>query len=251
MRAAYAHVGAVVCDSLPFSQGGTAEQAKALQASGVDAVAGYLGAMTVPRLAALLDAGMAYVPVSFAGEYNDGPADEMAQLRALGIVAGVTVWLDLEGMAAFHAEPSVLIGKINAWALAVEAAGYVPGLYVGVPQPLTSSELGALAVKRYWRGQGSVRDRRNALAEPTPGWCMTQMFPSVVRGGVLVDCNMVGQDYKGRVPTWATRSPLDVGAVSPAADTLPSLPVPLVEVEAAPIVHPVVETVAEAQRRDE
>lgn len=248
MRAAYAPVGAVVVDSLPFSTGGTLAQAMALKASGVDALAGYLGAMTPARLEMLLHTGLAYCPVTFAGEYNDGPADEIAQLKALGIVAGVTVWLDLEGLKAFHSDAAELIGKINAWALAIEAAGYVPGLYVGVPQPLTSEELGALAVKRYWRGQGSVRDRRNALAEPTPGWCMTQMFPSVVRGGVLVDANMVGQDYKARVPTWATRSPLDAVDVSPAADTLPDLPV---HEDSGRAVYAMPETVAEAQRRDE
>jgi hypothetical protein len=203
MRVERASIGAVVCDSLPFSQGGTAEQARALKASGVDALAGYLGAMTPARLASVLDAELAYIPVTFAGEYNDGANDEIAQLHALGIPAGATVFLDLEGLAAFKSDPLLLIAKVNAWADAISAAGYMPGLYAGVPQPLTSGELYALRVQRYWRGQGSVRDRSNALAEPAGcGWCMTQMFPSVTRGGVLVDCNMVGQDYKGRVPAW-------------------------------------------------
>jgi hypothetical protein len=246
VRAAYAPVGAVVCDSLPFSQSGTAAQAAELRASGVDALACYLGVLSPARLALILDAGLGYVPVSLAGEYEDGPVDELAQLRALGIPSGVVVWLDLEGMRAFRADPETLIAKIDAWADAIAAAGYVPGLYVGVPQPLTSAELTALHVVRYWRGQGSIRDRHNALAEPGPGWCMVQFYPSVTRGGVLVDANMVGQDYRARVPTWATRGPLDAEVISPAADTLPALPVePLV------IVHPVVETVGEAQRRDE
>jgi hypothetical protein len=113
------------------------------------------------------------------------------------------VWLDLEGMHAFKANPVELIAKINTWANAIASAGYMPGLYVGVPQPLTSDELWNLRVSRYWRGQGSVRDRNNALAEPTGcGWCMWQAWPSKHRGGVWVDDNLVTADYRSRVPTW-------------------------------------------------
>ncbi len=204
MKAAQAPVGAVVVDSLPFSQGGTAAQAKALKAAGVSALAGYLGAMNAVRLGYLLAAGLAYVPVTFAGEYNDGPADEIAQLKALGVPGGTTVFLDLEGKAAHDSDPVALAAKIDDWAMKIAAAGYIPGLYVGVPQPFTSQELWSLKVQRYWRGQGSVRDRNNALAEPSGcGWCMTQMWPSHTRGDTWVDSNMVGHDYRGRALTWA------------------------------------------------
>lgn len=198
-----ATVGARGVDSLPFSMGGTAAQALALRASGVDFLVGYLGVINAQRVGYVLSAGLAFMPVALAGEYNDGPDDEISQLVALGVPKGVTVWLDLEGLNAFKSDPVILAGKINLWADKVNAAGYVAGLYVGVPQPFTSDELYALHVKRYWRGQGSVRDRFNALAEPTKcGWCMTQTFPSVVRAGVLVDVDIIGQDYQGRVPTW-------------------------------------------------
>lgn len=202
MRVENAKTGAVVADSLPFSQGGTVEQAKALKAAGADAFAGYLGAMTPGRLAAVLGAGLAFIPVTFAGEYNDGPNDELEQLKGLGIPVGATVFLDLEGLAAFKSDPVGLATKIDAWATALLGSGYVPGLYVGVPQPFTSQELYTLKVQRYWRGQGSIRDRNDALAEPACGWCMTQMWPSHSRGGVWTDSNMVGQDYKARVPSW-------------------------------------------------
>lgn len=203
MRVAPAPVGAHVVDSLPFSQAGTLEQAKALRASGVDALVGYLGVINATRVGHLHAAGLAFMPVTLAGEYEDGPADEIGQLRALGIPPGASVWLDLEGMKAFKSNPAELIAKSNAWADPIAAASYMPCLYVGVPQPLTSDELYALRVKRYWRGQGSVRDRFNALAEPTRcGWCMTQMFPSYHRGGAWVDSNMIGQDYQARTPAW-------------------------------------------------
>ena len=203
MRLAQAHVGAVVCDSLPFSQGGTLGQAQALAADGVHAVAGYLGAMTRERLGFLHAAGLAFTPVTFGGEYEDGPLDEVAQLKALGVPMGTTVWLDMEGLKAFNTVPAKLIGEIREWASGIAAAGFDPKLYVGVPQPLTSEELYALPVRGYWKGQGSVRDRNHQLAEPQGcGWMMTQMWPSVQRGRVLVDCNMVGQDFKRRTFSW-------------------------------------------------
>jgi hypothetical protein len=105
-------------------------------------------------------------------------------------------------MKAWKSDPKTLTAKIEAWAAAINAGGYIAGLYAGVPQPLTSKELGDLrGVTRYWKGQGRQVDRFGNLSEPTNGWCMHQMFPSFHMGGVWVDANMVGNDYKGRVPT--------------------------------------------------
>ncbi len=203
MKPEQAHTGARVVDSLPFSQTGSGMAAVGLWNAGAQAVAGYLGVINQTRLGYILGAGMAYVPVSLASEYTDGGADEVAQLKALAIPQGVTVYADLEGLGAFKSNPSLVISKLNEWATDITAAGYIPGLYVGSPQPLTSSELWLLKVSRYWKGQGACRDRYGNLAEPTTcGWGMTQMYPSVQAGGTLVDWNMVGQDYLGRLPTW-------------------------------------------------
>lgn len=208
MKIETAHVGAVCLDSLPFSQGGTAETVRVWKAFGVSCFIGYLGAMNPTRLGYVLDAGLAFMPVTFGGEYEDGAADEVAQLRALGIPTRnsdgtiVTVWLDLEGLKAFKSDPVALAAKINEWATAIVIAGFQPGLYVGNPQPFTSAELYALKVVRYWKGQGRCVDRNNALAEPGCGWCMDQKWPSVSAGGLLVDYNMIGHDYQGRAPSW-------------------------------------------------
>jgi len=205
MRAVTATVGARGVDSLPFAQAGTTSQAAALKASGVEFLVAYLGVINPARLAIVLASGLAFMPVTLAGEYEDGPSDEIGQLKTLGIPAGTSVWLDLEGMKAFRSDPLALVNKINTWADAIAEGGWMPCLYVGSPQPLTSRELWALRVKRYWRGQGRIVDRNNALAEPwNCGWCMTQMFPSVTWGGVLVDANIIGQDYLARVPSWVT-----------------------------------------------
>lgn len=72
-----------------------------------------------------------------------------------------------------------------------------------MPQPLTSEELYSLKHVRYWRGQGQVRDRHNALAAPACGWCMTQEYPSKMRGGISVDDDTIGPDKLGRLPVWA------------------------------------------------
>lgn len=202
MRTEPAKVGVIGVDSLPFSQSGTQAQADALADAGMSFVEGYLGVITPARVEYVLKAGMAFMPVTLAGRY-DG-AEAVAQLRALGLSPGVTTCLDVEGLAAFHTDPKLLAAKVNAWADAVACAGFEPGGYFGSPQPFTSDELWQLHVRRYWRGQGSIRDRKNELAEPTKcGWCVTQAYPSVVRGGVLVDVDMIGEDYLRRVPSWA------------------------------------------------
>lgn len=253
MKIEPALVGARGADSLPFSSGGTVGQAVALKAAGYDFFVGYLGAMNAARLGHVLAAGLAFMPVTFGGEYLDGADDEIAQLKALGIPAGCSVWLDMEGLKAFRTDPAKLIAMVNAWADAIASGGWMPCLYVGVPQPLTSAELNALHVVRYWKGQGSVRDRNNALAEPSGcGWTMTQMFPSVVRGGVLIDANIVGQDYKARVPTWA------VATLRTDAVTLPDLAAAVAQdppsepthAASSPTIHPLPDTVAEFLARD-
>lgn len=196
-------VGARLFDSVEFSQGGTAKQAEAIRDAGADGVFGYLGSFTPARLHAVFSAGLGFMPVTYGGEYEDGAEDEVRQLEALGVEKGVTVYVDMEGLKAFHSDPKTMITKLETWAVGISAAGYQPGIYVGVPQPLTSDELYHLkGIVRYWRGMGSTRDRNNGLVEPACGWGIWQAAPSVRRGGVLVDANMVTGDYKGRLPAW-------------------------------------------------
>lgn len=199
MKSAPVPVGARIVDSLPFSEGGTAALAAALKASGVEGVALYLGVAKPSLALACTAAGLGVIGVTL-GDAFDGAAT-VTQAKAM-LAPGTSVFLDVEGPTAMAMASGDLIAKINAWADPVLAAGFLAGIYVGVPQPLTSAELYGLRVVRYWHGQGSVRDRNNALAEPSCGWCMQQAWPSVTRGGVLVDCNQVGADFKTRVPSW-------------------------------------------------
>lgn len=211
MRVTTAFPGARGVDSLPFSKGGTADQARKLAASGVEFFVGYLGGMNKARLECVLDAGLAFMPVTFAGEYKDGAADEIAQLKALGIPAGATVWLDLEGTDAWNTPAVDLMALINAWARDIKAAGFMPGLYVGAPQPLTGKQLYSLGVQRYWLGIGRCVGKDGLDAYPDCGWCMRQDWHNQGMGlmwkdtGVFVDTNAIQCDHKGRLPAWVVR----------------------------------------------
>lgn len=214
MKLQTAYVGARGVDSLQFSNSGSVPQANLLKASGVDFFVGYLGAVNAGRLAAVIAAGLAFMPVTFAGEYKDGAADEIAQLKALGLPAGVSVWLDLEGLDAWNmgktAEGRANLSRlINAWAKDIAAAGYMPCLYVGAPQPLTGADLYALAVVRYWLGIGRCVDYTGKDAYPACGWSMRQDWHNEgVRGvnwrgtGIHVDTNSIQCDHRGRLPAW-------------------------------------------------
>ncbi len=204
LQAVQATPGVLVVDSLPYSMGGTPKIAAALKAEGVACVVGYLGAMNAARVAYLADAGIAFMPVTFGTtvEHFNGAAS-VAQAKALGYPEGGHVFLDVEGMAIFHTDPATLIAAINAWGQAVQDAGYKDGLYVGVPQPLDSAELYGLHESLYWHGQGQVRDRLNRFADPECGWCIRQKYPSLIRGGILVDDNTIEADKLGRLPFWA------------------------------------------------
>jgi len=210
VRVEPAFVGARGVDSLPFSQGGTAAQAQALAARGVDFFVGYLGAMSAGRLAAVLDAGLAFMPVTFAGAVFNGAEDELAQLAHLGIPLGTTVWLDLEGAKTLTVPIDVLTRQVNDWAAKIAAAGYMPGLYIAPPQPFTGPELAKLAVTRYWNSAGRVQDRNGKIWDEPEGcgFCMRQAYPqgNFRDTGVFVDVDIIWQDRRGRVPSWVRAS---------------------------------------------
>ena len=195
MIATSARVAAIGIDTV---QKLTAASCHSLKGEGVRFVVRYLGSVTKAELDAILDSGLAFMPVTYAKAYNGMSA--VSQLRELSIPHGATVWLDLEGEAS---APPDLIAKINAWAGQVEAAGYEPGLYVGAQCVLTSGELYALRVKRYWDSCSREVDRNGQVANPACDYCMQQLRPyNTTLGGVIVDIDVVQQDNKGRVPSW-------------------------------------------------
>jgi hypothetical protein len=221
MKAVKAFPGARGVDSHPFSVGGTAVQARALKATGIDFFIGYLGLIDKIRLRHVIDAGLAFMPVTLAARYDGGQA--VAQCNALGLPKGIVVWLDLEGLDAWNTPAPKLMTKIEAWAAKVVAAGYIAGLYVGAPQPLNGKQLYALkGITRYWLGIGRCVGKEPKAkkeftglpdgiidAYPERGWCVRQDWHGQKTGmywkntGVFVDTNSVQVDHKGDLPVWA------------------------------------------------
>jgi hypothetical protein len=167
--------------------------------------------LTREEVANLHRAGLAVMPVQHvASETAWTPTAALgarygitagATAQTLGIGAGTTVWLDLEGVA-----PSVgaydIIGYCNAWWGHVHAIGYQPGLYVGWHAGLTPMQLyRALKFSRYWAAYNLNRDQYPAVR----GVCMKQGAGKPPSGiGYPIDTNLVHADALGGLPqAWA------------------------------------------------
>lgn len=133
----------------------------------------------------------------------------VAKLKALGYPSGCTVFLDIEGVTV---DTPTLVSKINNWGSIIRHAGWDPGLYHGPGALLTSDELSALIVDRYWHGNARCLDRAGREAAPRQGYCMHQLRPgNAGRGqtmvgipiGLKIDCDVVTMDYLDRVPMFA------------------------------------------------
>lgn len=159
----------------------------------------YVTSLSVAELSDILRAELAVTLISYANSFD--PSDEIAALKALAIPKGTVVWLDVEGV---NDDPVTLSQRINTWAKAIQAAGYVAGLYVGAGVPLTNAELYALAVTRYWKSCSRCLDSHGAVQEPLCGYCMVQCTCEVERAGIEVDIDFAYHDYKGRGVTVVT-----------------------------------------------
>lgn len=179
----------------------TRDSAAALVAAGMNFGCRYLGdgpnSLTSEEIDAMIGAGLAVSPVTYGGDFD--PIAAVARAQRIGLPKATTIWLDVEGQTG---DADALIAKINGWASVVRKAWYDPGIYVGADALLTSAELFALDVDRYWKSMSRVEDRNGLLAEPRCGWCMTQFYPSAWVAGVWVDFDAIGKDYKNRLPTW-------------------------------------------------
>lgn len=90
-----------------------------------------------------------------------------------GLLVGTTIWCDLEEVSTYSTQEDV-IAYVNSWASIVAKANYIPGLYVGANQPLTSDELyWRLIVKKYWKSASNVPDI------PVRGYCMMQSLTNL------------------------------------------------------------------------
>ncbi len=166
---------------------------RALYAARVRWRAGYIEKMTLAELTAQLQEGVAFMPVTYALDFD--AAAQIAKLHALGTPHGVTVFLDVEGM---NLDAASLTLRINAWARSMIAGGFEAGLYVGAACPLSDAQLYALVVTRYWHSCSRVPDPLKR------GCCVRQLRPNdVTPTRVDVDVDIVEPDYQGGLPTLA------------------------------------------------
>ncbi len=160
---------------------------------------GYLDQLTVQEIEAHLEAGLGIWGIGFAKQFDGKHL--VARAKLLGLPLGATIAFDVE---AIDDDVSTLIAKINACTNDIQNAGYLAMGYFGAPQPLTSDEMSALVVSRYWRAGSLIRDRFGKVAAPERGWCLLQYAPQEVQHGVMIDRGRAKADYRGDVMTWVT-----------------------------------------------
>jgi hypothetical protein len=165
----------------------------------------YLETLTIPERDDLFAAGVPILlatearvgePLSAATGHESG-AISVQRAQALRAPSSVHVMIDLERPAAGSNVPA----HVNTFSAELSAASFGPLLYVGQPQPCTSSELFHMAPSRYWKAAGRIVDDRGELAEPSCGWCIVQCSPlEQDLFGQVVDVDFIQADNEGRLP---------------------------------------------------
>ncbi|MES2376265.1 MAG: DUF1906 domain-containing protein [Bacteroidota bacterium] len=122
--------------------------------------------------------------------------------QVAGLPPGINLWCDLEVVATGTSAADV-IAYCQAWYNAVNAGGYVPGLYVGFGIVLTAAQLYAnLSFQHYWsaynaetgvhgRGYQLVQHDQLPLKSVTPD-----------TSGSFFDPNITQADGLGGLPLW-------------------------------------------------
>jgi hypothetical protein len=147
-----------------------------------------LGLMVVQHVAA-----SPWTPSGSLGQSNGQYA--VANAEAIGLPGGMSLFLDLEGVAAGTSAQTVT-DYCESWFSVVTAAGYLPGIYIGANCGLSSSQIEALSFQYFWESGSTV---------PTlsTGYCMKQSISSsYVLAGVAYDLDVVQADANGRTPFW-------------------------------------------------
>jgi hypothetical protein len=165
------------------------------------------GDVTYDEAKSILQAGLALMPIypyPGSGWQPDGASGTVNGNRAIsgartaGFPDNMNLWMDLEGIADGWPAQSV-IDHCNAWYDVVEAAGFVPGLYVGLPCGLTGDQLySSLKFHHYWRSEST-----SSPAIPVRGY---QVIPSLSTTpadlGFEIDPDVTQRDNLGGNAQW-------------------------------------------------
>jgi hypothetical protein len=157
---------------------------------------------------AIVDAGLAlgvvqhplaagWSPTAKLGDSFGAAAANLA--GAAGLPGGITIWLDLEGVAQ-GTQAEDVIGYCNAWFKQVSAVNFIPGVYIGANPAISEDQMyWDLLTKSYWRG-GSDENAGVPATIPNRGYQMVQRIS--VSGGVEFDSNVVNTDNFGGKVFW-------------------------------------------------
>ena len=161
----------------------------------------------------LLNAGLALMPVQHVRGAGWVPTAALGasdgvhavyHAFVIGFPLGVNVWCDLEGVQP-GASTQQVIDYCNAWYDAVNAAGYVPGIYVGADTILDGPTLRhSRKFSHYWKSLSHVPDI------PGRGFQMIQSNEHDANG-VSIDENRTQTDLLGDTVLWL--APVPAGGV--------------------------------------
>jgi hypothetical protein len=147
--------------------------------------------VSLPGWEPTADLGTAY------GTYAATYASEV-----VGLPQGINIWCDLEEVANGTAAQDV-IDYCQGWYTAVDAAGYVPGLYVGWGIVLTDAQLyNNLSFQHYWRAY-------NGQPVASRGFQLIQKTERTV-DGITIDPDVTQVDNMGDVVLWLSTNVPDV-----------------------------------------
>ena len=164
------------------------------------------GDLSAGEVAAILGAGLALMAVQHVEASGWVPSEQLgandgdtvaANAIAIGLPRGISLWLDLEGVA--KAGAAGIVAHCNAWFAAVQRYGFRPGVHVGANSGLTADQLGYDVKCHYFWQSGS-----DAPAFSGFGYCMVQnVGDSFNIAGVAYDRNVIQANNYGMTPYWA------------------------------------------------
>ena len=117
----------------------------------------------------------------FTGDPSQGTATANTNIAAAQSVSypkGADFFIDVESTDTTHDN---LVAWLNNWASAIAAAGYVPGIYSGVPSDLTAADLSPSVlpdVKVYWQSES------DSAPDPAQGYVAVQTLGVVQACGI-------------------------------------------------------------------
>lgn len=175
-----------------------------VKSEGFDFAYVYMGGATAAQCQAIASV-MPIIPVTFADRFD--PSEAIGNMTKMNLpfkdpVTGTpaTALLDAEG----RSDPAAtLISNWNAWAAGIQKVGLRAAIYEGNEDTIvTADQYGSLLMTGYWKS-GSLVPCPTFKGQPI-GWMCTQFLPAnhKLQCGLVVDVDVIAQDYKGRVPTW-------------------------------------------------